>query len=299
MRKNGLAVAIGALLVLAAGPRAWADTVVRNDATWERANWFGQNNQSWVGVTWSDQPDASLIAQWQATLSHIALPITGDASVWERGGALSYWYNKTGVAPVATRIRGTFALSASERSAMTSARLVGEFVNAGRIAVNDGMAVWVNDQFVGIVRPDTRDVSLDPVGWTGPVLAIPKELLNRDSNTIDILGMEWNDGGGMGKFALSLELAPPNQPPLAVAVADPSVVNQGETAALEGRHSSDPDGDALSYHWSYQSGPEPDITIHDNGDGTASRPWSRSRLPAPTSRRWPMPVRSRRWKPRV
>ena len=62
---------------------------------------------------------------------------------------------------------------------------------------------------------------------------------------------------GAGVFALRQEEAPPNHPPLADAGPDQVVEATGPDGALvtlDGSGSSDPDGDALAYDWSWAAG---------------------------------------------
>lgn len=54
-----------------------------------------------------------------------------------------------------------------------------------------------------------------------------------------------------------------NQPPLAVAAADRLVISQGQTVNFDGRGSSDPDSDPLTYYWDFGDG-------DDSGGATVS-----------------------------
>ena len=63
------------------------------------------------------------------------------------------------------------------------------------------------------------------------------------------------DRNGTATFDIgALELAPPNQTPLANAGADRTVMS-GTTLNLDGSASSDPDGDSLTFQWSQTAGP--------------------------------------------
>ena len=56
-------------------------------------------------------------------------------------------------------------------------------------------------------------------------------------------------------------LAPPNQPPIAVAEAFPNNIKEGDLVTLDGSGSEDPDGDPLIYNWEQTGGPEVDLDL--------------------------------------
>lgn len=66
----------------------------------------------------------------------------------------------------------------------------------------------------------------------------------------------------------------PDRPPIAQATASETVVTPGATIQFDASHSSDPDGDELSYHWDFGDGKTAD-------GATVSHTYEAGALPAP------------------
>ncbi len=84
--------------------------------------------------------------------------------------------------------------------------------------------------------------------------------------------MVTDDDGGAGTAHGQVEVMGSNRPPVANAGAA-AQGNEGSAVAFDGRGSSDPDGDALTYSWTFGdgaagSGPTPSHVYADNSDYT-------------------------------
>jgi len=115
----------------------------------------------------------------------------------------------------------------------------------------------------GSVDPEGRAMSFEWSQLQGPEVALEGATTATatyiaptvESETSMTFSLRVDDGrDGVDTATITVTVLPPNKPPVADAGPD-FEVKPGESIALDGRASSDPDGDTLSFSWTQVSGP--------------------------------------------
>lgn len=179
-----------------------------------------------VPLTWS-RSSSFISGPVGEVVAALALPtdIAIPAQVWDRG-EWAYWSGPVEcsfpTSPAWTRnFKTTFTITQSMLdSSATIARLYDPFAESlhkdGAIPINDALYLYVNGQFIikrsasyGTALPGYGTPGIDsfpggPVGWYITAISFPVNLLKVGGNTINVVGEDTCDAGGLGFLALEL-----------------------------------------------------------------------------------------------
>jgi hypothetical protein len=135
------------------------------------------------------------------------------------------------------------------------------------MAGDDNLVSTADDDFKPATSSPLVDVGMDPrtlsLGLNGVLLADFLEDGVRPHNATGTPTARFDIG--------AIELRSANQPPLANAGTDRTVV-EGVVVGLDGAASSDPDGDVLIFEWTQTSGPAVPLTGADTATATFTAP---------------------------
>ena len=202
----------------------------------------------------------------------------GDGSAPQGGAAPSHVYADNGTYVV--------TLSVSDGALTSTATTMAEIANVAP-AVSDlgsssqlaGQAYRASGSFVD-PGADTWTATVDYGDGSGvQELALSGKSFSLShvyagTGTFGVTVTVTDDDGGVGTGHGQVQVTVSNHPPVANAGA-PAFGNEGSVVAFDGRASSDPDGDALTYAWQFGdggtgSGPTPSHLYADNGSYTVT-----------------------------
>ncbi|MFH1809484.1 MAG: PKD domain-containing protein [Pseudomonadota bacterium] len=220
--------------------------------------------------------------------------LDGTGSSDPDGDALSYLWTQTTGASVtldhAVPAQPTFT-APTQTGVLTFELVVSDAVNAStpdivRVVVGNHAPVAVagDDQnssrgaTVNLDGSGSSDSDGDALSYSWKQVSGPKVWLDDffasttrfhvpvDAGGFIVLELEVSDGYATGTDQIVITVS--NQGPVAVIRGSTATFNAGELVVLDGRGSSDPDGDRLSYRWVQTLGTPVDI-----GDGDMARLW--------------------------